>query len=176
MNSTNLCHERFPPFRQATRLYETVLDLARTRHRATNERLVLYAERVLVHAASAGVEASGPARGRTLHYCQIALTKLAALVLAAKCAQLVTDEQAANTREQMLKLEGLISEATSSRSPPVAAGEPSASAADPGPSFIASDGSFSPEELRELRELVERDSRDAPPSHAARAAGGEPES
>jgi hypothetical protein len=175
MENRNLSHERFPPFRQATRLYETVLELAQTRRRATNERLALYAERVLVHAASAGVEHSRPARARTLHYCQIALAKVAALVLAAQCARLITDEQAANAREQMLALEGLISDATPSSSSPAAAGEPSACATDLGPDFISSDGSLSPEELRELRELVERDSRITPPSGAAWAAGSEPE-
>src|SRR5579859_5403991 len=176
MKSRNLSHEPFPPFRQARRLIENVCELAQTTSRATNERLIFHAQRVLEHAAGAAIQRTNPARSQALQYCHVAMAKLAAMVVAASCARLISDEQAADTREEMLVLEDLISVARSSSSPPATDGAATAEPLVASQAFVASDGSLSSDELAELRELVERDSYTKPASREPRVSGLEPES
>src|SRR5439155_3030184 len=120
MRSKDLCHEPFLPFQQAVRLFEAVQELACTRHHATNERLWVHAQRTLEHAACAGAEPRSPGRARKLQYCRLAMTRLAATVVAARCAKLISDEQAARVRADMLVLEDLLVEAAVLRPPPAA--------------------------------------------------------
>src|SRR3954452_25339388 len=99
MKSEQLTHEPFPPFPQAVRLLQTIQALARTDDRSMNETLIRHARRVLEHAASAGADATRPRRAATLQYCRIRMAKLAAWLVAARCANLISEEQATEARE-----------------------------------------------------------------------------
>jgi hypothetical protein len=84
------------------------------------------------------------------------MAKLAASIVAARCANLLSVEQAADAHEQMLALDGALVEAMTTPTPEPAS-EPERGGVSEIRPLFANDRDRATEYLAELRELVERD-------------------
>jgi hypothetical protein len=153
MNPTQLAHEPCLFYDQASRLYDTIIEMATTSRSLINDRLWKHAERLLEHVACATTKEAGPWQRRIAQYARLALTKLAVTVDAARRASLISKQQAARAHSLMVVLEQkLIQMATDKapQAPPVQ---------DREQAEVSSKGEDLPADvMANLRELVERDS------------------